>query len=136
MTVRAILQRDQASPTPGPGWGWGFLVSGLPPGGATAVVCDACIAQHAELSGTRGHGPAPHEDEARAPGPGATAECPEGPSRDDDPGVLQATLAADREHRRVVIHFGRLTSGLAMTAREARQFAEALRQKSYQAEGR
>jgi hypothetical protein len=46
-TVRNILMLEQKSPIAG--HGWGCVVCGLPPDGATAVLCDDCLAQEAEL---------------------------------------------------------------------------------------
>ena len=40
--VRAVLLLDRKSPEPGKGWG--CVVCGLPPDGASAVLCDDCAA--------------------------------------------------------------------------------------------
>ncbi len=41
-TVRNIMMIKKRAPGPG-GHGWGCIVCGLPPDGATAVLCDACF---------------------------------------------------------------------------------------------
>lgn len=45
--VRNILALQRRAPTPGTGWG--CFRCGLPPDGAIAVVCDACLAAKAEI---------------------------------------------------------------------------------------
>lgn len=40
--VRTIISLDRKAPVPGTGWG--CVVCGLPPDGALAVLCDACVA--------------------------------------------------------------------------------------------
>lgn len=42
-TVRNFVMLQLLSPIPGNGWG--CMVCGLPPNGATAVVCDSCVSQ-------------------------------------------------------------------------------------------
>jgi hypothetical protein len=45
--VSHVLMLPQKAPIAG--HGWGCVVCGLSPDGATAVLCDACLAQEAEL---------------------------------------------------------------------------------------
>jgi hypothetical protein len=46
-SVRNLLLLEKKAPISS--HGWGCVVCGLPPDGASAVVCDACLDQEAEL---------------------------------------------------------------------------------------
>lgn len=65
---------------------------------------------------------------------GPTGEFPQGKLDESDEGGLQ--IAVGVHEGKVVIHFGKLISWIGFDGRQARQLAESIRQKSYQAEGR
>jgi len=58
--------------------------------------------------------------EAERLGLGATGQYPSGTTGPDDEGELTAGVAADREHNRVVVNFGKPVAWVSMTKAEAR----------------
>jgi hypothetical protein len=59
-------------------------------------------------------------------GLGATGEFPKGQISEDDQGELKVALGINKEHKRIMIDFGKSISWLGLAAEEARAFAYGL----------
>lgn len=68
-------------------------------------------------------------DKSMAPeelGLGATGEFPKGKINEDDQGELRVALGINKEHKRIIVDFGKEVAWLGMGADEARALAAGL----------
>jgi hypothetical protein len=72
---------------------------------------------------------------ARQLGLGATGHYPEGALNETDEGELKLSIAADRESGKVIVNLGKPVAWFGLSPRQARELAEFLRKRSYEAEG-
>jgi hypothetical protein len=75
-------------------------------------------------------------EEAERAGLGATGHYPEGALDETDQGELKLAIAADPKAGKVLVNFGKPVAWFGMTPQQARELAESLRQRSYEAEGK
>ena len=68
-------------------------------------------------------------NESQAPdelGLGGTGKFPKGKLNEDDQGELKIAMGINREHKKIMIDFGKEIAWMGLEAEEARAFAEGL----------